>query len=550
MKSLTFCFLGLALINLPACLSQSSDDQCFSQSLTPAYPCCNKNKVVYTDENGAWGVQNGEWCGIEKQCFSQSLKPSYPCCTGDKVVYSDESGDWGKENGKWCGIGNGIPEDAETCFSLAHGYPCCETCKVVLTDESGDWGVENKKWCGIKASCSSSNDKDDKDDDKEPSVQNNEEFDFSFLKMENDKQNMLYSPLSIKYALRMLEEGADNNTYDEIHKVTGNTELTKYENIEKILSFANGLFIRDYYYDRVKQTYIDTLEGKYNAEVKEDEFKDAKNANQWIEDKTLGIIKNLLKDEAVQPKEVVMLLINALAIDMEWVSPFSFESTYGRTFYKDGGEKMQATTMSKKEIRSKDIGYYLDDDLTVLTMNLKDYGSVQFEFMAIMPKENLSGYVEKVTKEQLAEIDSKIKLSAEETDGVNVSIPKFKFDYTLKLKGDLKDLGIKDAFSAYDADFSKMSYAKELGEPLFVSDAIHKADIEFTEKGVKAAAVTVFLMSGGAMFRPKYPVDVIIDKPFMFVIREKNSKDIWFTGTVYEPNAWEDDVEAYRDYSF
>jgi len=45
---------------------------------------------------------------------------------------------------------------------------------------------------------------------------------------------------------------------------------------------------------------------------------------------------------------------------------------------------------------------------------------------------------------------------------------------------------------------------------------------------------------------PRNPVEVVINKPFMFVIRDKSTKDIWFTGTVYKPNSWEDDKENYE----
>ncbi|OUM56844.1 Non-catalytic module family DOC2, partial [Piromyces sp. E2] len=71
------------------------------------YPCCSPGaEVVYTDESGDWGVENGDWCGIEKEqpqsaaCWSAP----YPCCKGNTVVYTDEQGDWGVENNEWCGI--------------------------------------------------------------------------------------------------------------------------------------------------------------------------------------------------------------------------------------------------------------------------------------------------------------------------------------------------------------------------------------------------------------------------------------------------------------
>jgi len=139
-------------------------------------------------------------------------------------------------------------------------------------------------------------------------------------------------------------------------------------------------------------------------------------------------------------------------------------------------------------------------------------------------------------------MDKNLKLASEEKDGVNIKIPKFKFSYDLNLKEDLINLRIKDTFDGSKANFSKMAESA-----LFVSEALHKADIEFTEKGVKAAAVTIFAMlDGGGMPIESHPVDIIIDKPFMFIVRDKNTKDIWFTGTLYEPNSWDDDKENYR----
>jgi len=85
--------------------------------------------------------------------------------------------------------------------------------------------------------------------------------------MENEKKNMLYSQLSIKYALSMLREGAANNTLTEINKVIEDKKLTKYKNIYETLSFANGLFIRDSFYKYVLSEYMKTLDEKYNAEI-------------------------------------------------------------------------------------------------------------------------------------------------------------------------------------------------------------------------------------------------------------------------------------------
>lgn len=104
----------------------------------------------------------------------------------------------------------------------------------------------------------------------------NTNFELSFLQLEDKQENMIYSPLSIKYALKMLQEGASDNTYTQIEEIVGNSNLPTYRNIENTLSLANGIFIRDTYYQYVKDNYKDILVNKYNAEIRQDEFQSAK----------------------------------------------------------------------------------------------------------------------------------------------------------------------------------------------------------------------------------------------------------------------------------
>lgn len=386
----------------------------------------------------------------------------------------------------------------------------------------------------------------EKTTDKPQVVQNvdNNSFDFCFLKMENEGKNMIYSPLSIKYALKMLQEGAKENTLSQIEKVTDTLRLTKYQNINKVLSLANGVFIRDTFYSKVNPEYNNILTSKYNAEVLQDRFENANNINNWIENKTLGIIKKMLNDQTVANESTKMILINALAIDMEWKDRFNDNNTYGKAFFKEDGTEMQATTMSK-ETSEDSISYYLGEKITALKMNLKQYDKANFEFVAIMPDKDLKQYVNNFSMDKINEIDKNFKTADKERDGVIVNIPKFSFDYDLKLKEDLIRLGITEAFNSDLANFGNMANL-DADKKLYVSDALHKANIDFTEKGVKAAAVTTFVMAIGAMREePKHPIEIIINKPFMFLIRDKNTKEIWFVGAVYEPNNWENDKEEY-----
>ncbi|KAL6630118.1 Serpin domain-containing protein [Neocallimastix sp. 'constans'] len=168
-----------------------------------------------------------------------------------------------------------------------------------------------------------------------------------------------------------------------------------------------------------------------------------------------------------------------------------------------------------------------------------------------MPKENLSSYIENFTEEQMDHINQNLNFANNVEDGVVLTIPKFKFDYDLNLKKDLEKLGIKDAFIDGKADFSKMEGSTDPDKKLHVSEVFHKADIKFTEEGIKAAAVTVIIINiPGSAYNPNpripKPLYIPINKPFMFIIRDKETKDNWFTGTVYEPNKWEDEEEDYE----
>ncbi len=383
------------------------------------------------------------------------------------------------------------------------------------------------------------NKKDDKKDEPyNPNDVEISEFDYAFLKLETNKENLIYSPLSIKYALFMLSDGASENTKKEIDDLIGDKLPTKYKNIDKVLSLANSVFIRDTYKEYVLDEYVNTLKDKYDAEVIYDKFKNANNVNKWIEEKTFKIIKNMLEDSDVQNEALKMILINALAIDMEWDVEFDDNNTGSSQFIKENKDKIKVAMMHKSSTYNE---YYKDDDYTILSLPLKKYEDTELEFIAVMPDKDLHKFITSDDFEKnLESILNKIHKPDEEE--LSISIPRFEFNYNLKLKEDLMNLGIKDAFSVKNANFSNMSK-----EELYVGDAKHKADIKFSEKGIKAAAVTVIMMLEKSAFEePKEIVELNFNKPFMFIIRDKNTKDVWFTGTVYEPVLWDEVKDDYK----
>ena len=379
------------------------------------------------------------------------------------------------------------------------------------------------------------------------STQKDIEFATEFLKLEdNNKQNMVYSPLSIKYALNLLNDGADGNTRTQIENVIGDLSLTKYNNIENVLSMANAVFIRDTYEKDVKEEYKKRVEKNYNSEVKIDAFKSANNINKWIEKKTFGRINNLIRDEVVQNPDMKMILVNSLAIDMEWKEKFDGKETIrGGKFYKEDGTEIEVAMMTKKT-NGDDVAYYKDSNVTSLTMDLKEYNNTQLQFVAIMPNEELSNYISKVSAEDINKVINKSTNASELKNELEISIPRFSTDYEVNLNDDLKKLGINDAFSETTADFSRMTSMTNDNNRLHVDQVLHKTNIDFTENGTKAASTTVIVMLDRAMMMEEKVEKISINKPFLYLIRDKKTGEIWFIGTIYEPTNWENIKEDYQ----
>ena len=356
---------------------------------------------------------------------------------------------------------------------------------------------------------------------------------FSYLKMENNAKNIIYSPLSINNGLSLLSAGASGDTKAEIDKVLNGVSVPKYENIDNVLSLANAVFIRDSFKDNVLSSYKTNVENNFNAEVIYDSFSSSATMNQWTKNKTLGLIDEL---GIVPTSETKMVLANALAIQMDWKYPIN-DFTYGRDFHKQDGNTVNASTMSQT-FKAEDVKYYTSDDATAISLPLNSKTTVNLDFIAIMPKGSLTEFINGIDSQKVKNILGNLQSASTVKDGVELYIPRFNYEYQLQFKDDLATLGIKSAFNENTADFTNMA-----NQPLFVSAAIHKAKIDFSEKGIKAAAVTAFGLTETATFNEEVPQPIVIhiDNPFLFLIRDRDNDAIWFTGAVYEPSLWEDE---------
>ena len=451
-----------------------------------------------------------------------------------------------------------------------------------------------------------------------------EDFDLAFLMLESGEKNKLYSPLSIKYALAMLSEGAKGSTKEQIDDIIGGYKSNKYVNSNN-MSFANAVFINNTYKNKVKESYAKNLNNKYNAEVIYDDFTSANTINSWVSNKTFNLVNNILDDKTVKDK--YFFLINALAIDMEWNKKIQattndyrerynvqynhekystsiplIESTYGKvnfngqdvdsvefgasinnydivstlgrdnikktitdayTDWLKNPESYEYAKMSneldvdkyveefikqldsnyKRVDTSTDYYFYIDDNVKAFAKDLKTYNGTTLEYVGIMPtNESLTDYIKNNNAKKINNIISNLKtielnnFEKGKVTQITGKIPLFKYEYELQLVDDLKALGITNIF---DKDKSDLS---EIATGAYIDSAIHKANIEFSNDGIKAAAATVMGGFGSAaggfdyLFDvPVVTIDLTFDKPYMYIIRDKDTGEVWFTGTVYNP---------------
>ena len=353
------------------------------------------------------------------------------------------------------------------------------------------------------------------------------DFTLKFIKNvnKNKLENYLVSPYSVEVALNMLKKGASGNTLEELNKVLSKRNLKISNDNVKI---ANGIFIKDKYKNTIKDSFTNNLKTSFNAEILYDEFTTPNVINNWVNNKTNGMINKILDD--ISP-DFVLGLANAIAIDAKWESVFECISTTSETFNKVDGKKINVQMMHKTYQSGIK---YLDGDTKGVVIPYQE----NLEFIGLLPDKSVQEYISSLSKEKLDNILNSFKdISSKER--ILLSLPRFSYSYDLKDFQDiLVDMGIKDAFDSSNANFSNI-ISPEI-EELYVSEAIHKTYIDLNEKGTKAAAVTYFgLDKNSASSTNKYKdIKIEFNKPFIYMIRDTSSKEILFFGTVYEPNLW------------
>jgi len=352
-------------------------------------------------------------------------------------------------------------------------------------------------------------------------------------------ENIMISPFSIASALSMTLNGAAKQTFDDMRsslRLTGKTLEQINDTYLKlmtemipadervVLEIANSVWVEKRL--NVKQKFITDVQNWYRAEALGIDIADpdaVKIVNDWIAGKTHDKITNML--DYLDP-DLAMLLINAVYFNGLWRNQFDKDDTKEESFYVTPSTPVTVPMMHQTE----NLKAAKDNNLTIIDI---PYGQGNYSMLIVLPDADIttSDVAEALTPSLWSEWME--LLANNNTHKVELSMPKFRYQYKKLLNEDLIDLGMGIAFSDW-ADFNNIS-----DQELQISRVIHQSFIEINEEGTEAAAATVveirFTSSGPDAEPLVWKVD--IDRPFLYFIHEIYTGTLLFMGRVSDPTA-------------
>ena len=352
---------------------------------------------------------------------------------------------------------------------------------------------------------------------------------------EESGENLFISPLSVAMALGMTYNGAAGTTAEAMQETLELQGLSlqevneSYRSLIELLrgldssvefELANSIWYRQGY--PVEPEFLDLNRDYFDAEVTPLDFSNPNakaTINGWVDERTRGRIEEII--ETIDPSSV-MFLINAIYFKGSWTAQFAEELTVEAPFYLAGGGQKNVEMMSTAD--AIDVGVYWDGEVTVLDL---PYGGRAYSMTLAMPAAgtDMATFVGALYSERWQAWVDGVSGSA-----YVVSLPKFTLEYGLLLNDVLEALGMEIAFVPGGADFTRINPTPGL---LYISEVRHKSFVDVNEEGTEAAAVTsveIRETSAG-------PSQVVIDRPFVFAIREKFSGTILFMGLIMDPTS-------------
>lgn len=341
------------------------------------------------------------------------------------------------------------------------------------------------------------------------------------------RENVFVSPLSASMALGMTANGASGTTWDAMRTGLRLGNVSREEigagyksliallrGLDKTTDFriANSIWYRKSF--PFHQSYLDESRSFFDASVEGLDFASpdaVKTINTWVDNATARKIPSII-DEIKD--DHVMFLINAIYFKGAWQDRFDKSRTENAPFRALDGSSASVPLMH----RSGKMRIAWDPAYTAVDLL---YGNSAFAMTVVLPAEgtDVNSVVESLTEAKWKSLEGSIS----ERQAL-LYLPRFRLDWKRELNEDLKALGMQIAFTDGEADFTRMS---PVGDRLFITEVIQKTFVDVNEEGTEAAAAT----SVGVGVTSA-PAAVRVDRPFIFVIRERFSGTILFMGKI------------------
>jgi serpin B len=285
------------------------------------------------------------------------------------------------------------------------------------------------------------------------------------------------------------------------------------------LHMANGLWGQQG--SSFQDSFLDTLAENYGTGLRTVDFERAEEArrliNQWVGEQTEDGVRDLIPPGSVGA-EAALVLANAVCFRATWMYPFFESRTHDGVFtLPDGGQV--AVPMTDQTV---ELGYAEGAGLQAIEL---PYTGGEIAMVILLPE--LDTFTQFARSLDATGLDT--ILSDMQRVGMRLAVPRFRFDAALKMKDPLMELGIVEAFGT--ADFSGMDGTREL----FIDEVYHRALISVDEAGTEAVGSTAVVMQRKGVLAVEH--EVIVDRPFLFLIRDLNTGAILFLGHVVNPAA-------------
>ena len=341
-------------------------------------------------------------------------------------------------------------------------------------------------------------------------------------------ESTLVSPLSVLTALAMAANGAEGDTLTQMETTLGGTRedlnawLGGFKDDDQ-LKQANGIWVKSDQKFTPDDDFLTTVQKVYDAVLNEAPFDETTRdeINGWVLEETDGMIDSII-DEI--PQEAIMYLINALVFEAAWENPYNEYQVQEGIFTTEDGRELDVEMM---------YGTAYDYLRTEIATGFRQwYENEDYAFVALLPNEGVTvaELVDSLTGEELSDL-----LAKPEVDVVQTAIPKFEAESDFELSEMLSNMGMDKAFDDTLANFSSLGTYESRN--IYINRVLHKTSIQVAEQGTKAGAATAveIAYATGAFGPAEEPTTVYLDRPFVYMIVEKQSGMPLFMGTCMEP---------------